>query len=175
MDYFNSKGVWHKVERATALARIEKSPIRVRWVDVNKGDDDHPNYRSRLVAREIRRKREDSIFASTPPLEALAAILSLTATEDFWPEEVWHAPQDSESRLQISTIDISRAYFNARTKDSDPVYVELPPEDPDFGKGFFAIQPIDGCQHLRYGFQALSLNTIFINKATIKISNFLCV
>ena len=46
---------------------------------------------------------------------------------------------------------------------------------PDFGEGFLAIQPINGCQHLRYGFQALSLNTVFINKASIKISNFLCV
>ena len=35
-------------------------------------------------------------------------------------------------------IDISRAYFNARTKEDDPVYVELPPEDPDYGKGMCA-------------------------------------
>ena len=30
-----------------------KPPISVKWVDVNKGDDLNPNYRSRLVAREI--------------------------------------------------------------------------------------------------------------------------
>ena len=35
----------------------------------------------------------------------------------------------------MSLIDISRAYFNAKTKEDDPVYVELPQEDPDYGKG----------------------------------------
>ena len=135
MKYFVDKDVWTKRPRQEAFDKMGKAPITVRWVDVNKGDDDQPNYRSRLVAREIRRKGEDSIFAPTPPLEALRAILSLTATQEFWPEDIWHADPGSELRLQVSTIDISRAYFNARTKDSDPVYVELPPEDPDFGKG----------------------------------------
>ena len=37
--------------------------------------------------------------------------------------------------MQISLVDISRAHFNARTDDKHPVYVDLPPEDPDFGKG----------------------------------------
>ncbi len=32
-----------------------KPPIPVRWVDVNKVDDVNPEYRSRMVAREIRR------------------------------------------------------------------------------------------------------------------------
>ena len=30
-----------------------RAPITVRWVDINKCDVEHPNYRSRLVAREI--------------------------------------------------------------------------------------------------------------------------
>ena len=34
----------------------------------------------------------------------------------------------SDNRTQISLIDISRAYFNAKTDESDPVYVQLPPE-----------------------------------------------
>ena len=37
---------------------------------------------------------------------------------------------------QISFIDVSRAYFNAkRDPDVDPVYVDLPPEDPDKARG----------------------------------------
>ena len=35
-----------------ARARTGKPPITVKWVDVNKGDDASPDYRSRLVARE---------------------------------------------------------------------------------------------------------------------------
>ena len=37
--------------------------------------------------------------------------------------------------MQVSLVDISRAYFHARTDDKNPLFVELPPEDPDYGKG----------------------------------------
>ena len=67
-----------------------KLPITVKWVDVNKGDDDEPNYRSRLVAREIKRRGEESIFAPTPPLEALRVILSLLATKEYWRFRIRH-------------------------------------------------------------------------------------
>ena len=53
------KQVWDKRPRSEALARTGKAPIAVRWIDTNKGDDDCPNYRSRLVAREIRKAGED--------------------------------------------------------------------------------------------------------------------
>ena len=49
-------------------------------MDVNKGDDETPNYRTRLVAKDFRRKAEDSIFAPTPPFETLRNILRLAAT-----------------------------------------------------------------------------------------------
>ena len=81
LEYFNSKGVWEKCQRAAALAATGRKPITVRWVDVNKGDDDEPNYRSRLVAREIRKKGDNPMFAPTPPLESLRTVLSLAATE----------------------------------------------------------------------------------------------
>ena len=87
------------------------------------------------MAREKRRKWEDCIFAPTPALEALRTILSATAARRTWSKEQWHAGEESSRRLQTSLIDISRTYFNARTSEDHPVYVELPPEDPDFGKG----------------------------------------
>ena len=34
----------------------------------------------------------------------------------------------------MSFVDISRAYFNAKCDQSNPTYVDLPPEDPDHGK-----------------------------------------
>ena len=67
MAYFAEKQVWYKRPRSEAYGRQGKPPISVKWVDVNKGDDLHPKYRSRLVAREIRRPEEDSIFAPPPP------------------------------------------------------------------------------------------------------------
>ena len=55
MDYFTNKKVYTKVPREESYERMGKAPISVKWVDVNKGDDQQPNYRSRLVARERRR------------------------------------------------------------------------------------------------------------------------
>ena len=77
--YFHSKGVWKKVSWETARAKTGRPPISVRWVDVNKGDEQAPNYRSRLVARQLKAhdKSGETYFALAPPLEALRTALSL--------------------------------------------------------------------------------------------------
>ena len=66
-----------------ARAVTGKAPISVRWVDVNKGDDIRPNYRSRLVARQLKARDRSGqcYFAPTPPLEALRTVLSLSVTQ----------------------------------------------------------------------------------------------
>ena len=135
LEYFASKAVWQLRPRAEAYSKMGKPPIIVKWVDVNKGDDESPNYRSRLVAREIRLPGEASIFAPTPPLEALRTVLSMAAT-DVAGLEKHIRDGKSEMRTQVAVIDISRAYFNAK-KDCniDPTYVELPSEDPAREKG----------------------------------------
>ncbi len=132
LEYFDAKQVWEKRPRSEALAKTAKAPITVRWIDTNKGDDDHPNYRSRLVAREIRRAGENPIFAPTPPLESLRTIISLAAT-DVKGARPHVRDSRSEHRTQVSFIDISRAYFCAATDPDDPTYVELLPEDKDCG------------------------------------------
>ena len=111
-----------------------KPPISVRWVDVNEGDDEHRSYRSRLVAREVRRFEEEPIFAPTPPLESLRTILSLAATD--LPGRLVHIKDPaSEKRTQVSFIDIKRAYLCAKTDPEDPTYVDLPKEHPWWEKG----------------------------------------
>ena len=46
--------------------KIGKAPMRVRWLDINKGDEKNKNYRSRLVAQEIKRDNREDLFAATP-------------------------------------------------------------------------------------------------------------
>ena len=106
LEYFAAKRVWRKVPRSDALRLQGKPPITVKWIDVNKGDDECPNYRSRLVAREVRKPWEASIFAPTPPLEALRSVISLAATE-FAGVMVHDRRPESETRTQISVVDIS--------------------------------------------------------------------
>ena len=42
--------------------------LKSRWIDINKGGDENPNYRSRLVGEEFNEKRVDGLFAATPRL-----------------------------------------------------------------------------------------------------------
>ena len=81
LDYFCSKCVWRKVPIAEAHRIAGRPPISVRWVDVIKGDNEEPDIRSRLVARQIRGANEDPMFAPTPPLESLRMILSMATTK----------------------------------------------------------------------------------------------
>ena len=58
--------------------------------------------------------------------------MSRTATRTVGEDPEYRNP-DSERRLQLSFVDISRAYFNAKVDRDEPLAVELPPEDPDCG------------------------------------------
>ena len=134
LTFFYAKGVWLKRPHHTAGAKTGRPPISVRWVDVNKGDDVNPNYRSRLVARELKAmdKSNNSYFAPAPPLEAFRTVLSSAMTRIGKHQPVWDPL--AKDRTQISFIDVKRAYFNAKIdSESPPVFVELPHEDADCG------------------------------------------
>ncbi len=50
---FVKHNVYNKVPLSKCWEVTGKAPIGVRWVDVHKGDKIHPEYRSRLVAKEM--------------------------------------------------------------------------------------------------------------------------
>ena len=132
LAYFHSKGVWLKVPIGRARAATGRPPITVRWVDVNKGDEQNPNYRSRLVARQLKAhdKSGETYFAPAPPLEALRTVLSFAMTKIGGHKPIWDPLH--ENRTQLSFIDVKRAYFNAKIgEDDEPTFVGLPGEDPD--------------------------------------------
>ena len=132
LEYFAMKRVWAKVPRREALRRQGKPPITVKWLDINKGDDEHPNYRSRLVARQLKATDMSgkSYFAPAPPLEALRTVISMAMTRAGEHKPDWDPK--SPTRTQISLVDVKRAYFNAHIDPSEPAtFVQLPEEDPD--------------------------------------------
>ena len=69
LEYFAKTQVWQKVDKV-ATRRAGHNIVSVRWVDVNKGDNVSPNYRSRLVARQLKAhdKSGTVFFSPTPPL-----------------------------------------------------------------------------------------------------------
>ena len=115
MDYFKSMKVYSKVPRSRAKGR---RIITTKWLDTNKGDLEKPNYRSRLVGREIKRDKSLDLFAATPPIETLRFLVARCAQE-----------QRRKDPWRIAVADVRRAYFYApATRD---IYIEIPAEDRD--------------------------------------------
>ena len=68
-------GVYVKFPIHECWQTTSKGPLGVRWVDINKGDEARPNYRSRLVAKEFCTDVDPELYAATPPSECLRILL----------------------------------------------------------------------------------------------------
>ena len=113
-----------------------KPPIRVKWLHVNKGDDLHREYRSRLVAQEIKTDKREDLFAATPPLEAKKWLMSLVVTKGIGYQKT---PEDG---MCFEFIDISCAFFHADVIRK--VYIQLPMEDYEEGKCWLLLKSLCG-------------------------------
>ena len=102
------------------IAETEGTLIDTRWLDINKGDESSPEYRSRLCGREFKfaDPMMEGCFSSTPPLDCLKFQLSSALMSDEY-EKVKHK--------YIMVIDVSRAYLHATTGRN--LFIELPVED----------------------------------------------
>ena len=126
MKEFAKHTVHEKVPIAQCWARRGKKPIGVRWVDINKGEERNPRYRSRLVAMEFKCNKREDLFAATPPVEAKKLLMALAMTEGYGYDR-----QGRYHELKLDFIDIRRAFFHAPCLRE--VYVELPAEDAEPG------------------------------------------
>ena len=114
---FGKLDVWDIVPLSECWDRTGKGPIGTRWVDVNKGDRSHPDYRSRLVAQELKKNNpEVEMFAAMPPLELKKALFSMAVS----------AGHKSGRPYKLGFIDVKKAYLYA--KSTREVYVRLPDE-----------------------------------------------
>ena len=126
MDKFKQHNVYTKVPISECVAVTGKQPIGSKWLDTNKGDESGPNYRSRLVAQDIRRGPNEDIFAATPPLQANKCPFSMVMTKF-----ARGRAQNIREHSKLLFIDVSRAYFYTPSRRS--VYVKLPEEDNEPG------------------------------------------
>ena len=76
IEFIDKIVLWDVVPRPAGVHVID-----TRWVDVNKGDEKDFQVRSRVVAKEIKRKGSvEQYFAAMPPLASLKMLLSLATT-----------------------------------------------------------------------------------------------
>ncbi|CAK0798994.1 unnamed protein product, partial [Prorocentrum cordatum] len=123
MDFLSGLGAYSYDTVDRCIEETGRRPIPTGWVDVNKGQPDAPQVRSRLVVKETRYHTNldtsgGSSFSQTPPYEALRVLCSCQMTP----------ASQMEVDYVIIFIDITRAhpYCKMRRK----VWVVLPPEDP---------------------------------------------
>ena len=115
--YLRDKRVYGKRPRHQAL-RGKWKIMRTRWIDINKGDDENPVYRSRLVGKEFNDGQMGGLFAATPPLEALRFLVHEAATV--------RANEEVGTKV-IMLNDVAWAFFEApATRD---ICIKIPKED----------------------------------------------
>ena len=113
VGYMKRKLLWDEVLRNdTSGQRI----VSVKWVDTNKGTENKPEMRCRLVARDFRgadKDRED-LFAAAPPWELKKLLMS-------------HAAERSNGKTRkMLLIDVKKAHLNSEC--TEDVFIELPEE-----------------------------------------------
>ena len=118
-------GVWEPIPRPK-----NEKVIGTRWIDVNKGDEQRPKYRSRLVARELKVKSGQSethwsdFFASMPPITALRILFTIAVTKKIPNKDGKLIHLDPTTCLIF--IDIKKAHFWSPARRR--LLVEIPPE-----------------------------------------------
>ena len=55
IEEYRKHGVYTKVDIQECWDETGKAPVKTKWVDTNKGDKINREYRSRLVAKEVKR------------------------------------------------------------------------------------------------------------------------
>merc|ERR1712051_129066 len=105
LKYLMDRHVYTYASRSEAIRRTGRRPLRLKWIDSNKGDLVNPNLRSRLVCTEVRPKGVETIFAAIPPLESLRMLMVILSQEN---------PADTDDPLCLTLSDVSRAHFYAK-------------------------------------------------------------
>ena len=119
LDWLRKEKVYERIP----MREVEGPLLKLKWVNVNKGDTVNPKIRCRLVAKEVKKAKplESQLggadtFSSTPPVEAIYSLMSVFMT-DF---------EDGKTR-RLATWDISRAHFMGTA--ARQLFLQLPEED----------------------------------------------
>ena len=112
MQYLWDREVYEYATEGEARARTGRNPVRLKWIDTNKGSAEAPRHRTCLVCTEVRHEGVEPFFSATPPFTLCCVLGRLFRVED---------------PFLISIADVSRAHFYADAVRD--VFVRLPNED----------------------------------------------
>ncbi len=65
METFKKRGVREKVKVEDRWKEAGKGPVGAKRVDFNEGDEEKPDYRCRLAAKEIENDKREALSAAT--------------------------------------------------------------------------------------------------------------
>jgi hypothetical protein len=127
------KGIllYDEVTKEECWKETGKAPVSTKFVDLNKGTDEVPDIRCRLVARDFKPKGEkdrEDLFAAMPPLEAKKLLFRMAAAQ----RKTWQ--RGGLEKMKLMFIDVKKAHLNGIVPEEDRVYVELPAEANAPGK-----------------------------------------
>ena len=118
LERFAKMGVYGYAERTTAMSDPEGVFVKVKWVRINKGTQQDPQIKCRLVAQELAYGvRMDELYANTPSLSCVKMAM------------VYAGQQDRHRKLM--TLDVQSAFLYGEARRI--IYIELPTADPQFG------------------------------------------
>ena len=119
LDWLRKEKVYERVPASHAKGAL----LKLKWVDVNKGDKENVKIRSRIVAKEVKKAKKPheqmgaaETFSATPPIESVFTLLSIFMNK-----------RKDGKKVKLASWDISRAHFMGTAQRE--IYVELPPED----------------------------------------------
>lgn len=146
LDWLKKAEVYEKRTLEECWKETGKAPITLKWINRNKGDAEKPNYRSRIVVREVKKQHGalpgHMLFSNMPPLEAAKILCSDLATRKT---------SKKGRTLVLALYDISRAHFYGRAQRK--VYVTLPPGDEQEGYCAILLKTMYGTQDASHVWQ----------------------
>ena len=118
MRGFKDFNVYEYELREVAERDMNGKFVGTRWVDTNKGTEESPEVRCRLVGQEFAKGEvRDDLFAATPPLTATRLMLSALASRG----------RKGPGSHRVMLLDVKKAFLYGLLKRT--VYIELPEED----------------------------------------------
>jgi hypothetical protein len=173
VDFMRKIKLYEKAPVTEAWEMTGKAPTSVKWVDLDKGNDEEPDVRCRLVGRDFKPKGEkdrEDLFAAMPPLEC-KEILFRKAVQ---------MPRRGGKKMKLLFIDVKKAHLNVFLEEGEHAYIELPEEDAEIGmcgrlrRWLYGMRPAASAWEKDYtvnlesiGFQrGLAAPTVFFNPAT---------